>query len=367
VVTIRMSGIPPHVTEADFNCWFMFAQGFEQATLAPSKGPGVPQAGWARFSTPEAAQGAIYHLNGRRLTPDQYAPGATILAELAKRNFRPRNPAKQQAQPPEDYGADAPSLTAAVGGTAWSGAGAWRQSAGVPQSGGPARGHDAGGGGGMATLFVFRLLDESAEEEIRQLCLEQCPGYERLKFVPPSGGKTGMCFLKFTHHREAAAALEVLRGYALSAAPTEAMHVDFAKAELDEPKRQWADSGDSAVSGHGPHSLEAVAAAVTAPAAGGVAHSWGQHPCDTMFIGNISASVTDEELSNALTTLDGYERMKLVGQGSDRAMAFALFDSAQSCGQAIQILHGNALPSAPSVALTCEFSKNSLGKAVRSC
>jgi len=34
LTTIRVGGIPTHVSEAEFNCWFLCAPGFDQATLS---------------------------------------------------------------------------------------------------------------------------------------------------------------------------------------------------------------------------------------------------------------------------------------------------------------------------------------------
>merc|ERR1711988_992039 len=86
----------------------------------------------------------------------------------------------------------------------------------------------------------------------------------------------------------------------------------------------------------------------------------GGAPCDTMYIGNLAVTVTEAELNGVLYSFDGFERAKFIGIGTDKAMAFALFDSAQSCEAAIHALHGNALPSSPYTALVCQYSKNSL-------
>ncbi|CAE8631928.1 unnamed protein product [Polarella glacialis] len=93
ITSIRVSNMPPHITESEFNCWFLFAHGFEQATLAPSKTPGGQQAGWARFATVEAAQQAVQYLSGLQLSLDMSRCVPTKLAaEMARKNFKVRHP-----------------------------------------------------------------------------------------------------------------------------------------------------------------------------------------------------------------------------------------------------------------------------------
>lgn len=67
VTTIKVLNVPTHTTEADFNSWFLCAPGFEVGTVIPSREPGASQTGRAKFSSVEAAQGAINILNGRPL------------------------------------------------------------------------------------------------------------------------------------------------------------------------------------------------------------------------------------------------------------------------------------------------------------
>eukprot|EP00419_Tripos_fusus_P012999 CAMPEP_0172668894 /NCGR_PEP_ID=MMETSP1074-20121228/9342_1 /TAXON_ID=2916 /ORGANISM="Ceratium fusus, Strain PA161109" /LENGTH=401 /DNA_ID=CAMNT_0013485599 /DNA_START=12 /DNA_END=1217 /DNA_ORIENTATION=+ len=365
IVTIRISGIPAHMSEPDFNCWFIFAPGFEQATLAPSKGKGVAQAGWARFDSFDAAQAAMQHLNGMRLTADQYAAGAVLSAELARRNFKPRNPLKSAAvgtiAPTIPIGTipGIPTIVVSSSGTrrqeydqpkhdssSWSGgsndwkSSSWKSGWAQPTSSAESEpGSESG-----STLFIWKLHHENTEQELHQLCSEQCAGFERLKFVPPSNGKSGMCFVKFSSNDHASSALTILSNYALSSNPTEPLNIDFAKADLDTPKRT------NMVVCPGVATTVVVREPKLNP------------PCDTMFIAGLASSVNDEELSAALCTLPGFERMKLVNEGTEKAMAFAQFIDVQSCSDGIQALHGNALPSAATTALNCEFSKNSLGK-----
>jgi len=354
VTTIRISGVPSHVTEADFNCWFMFAPGFERATLAPNKGPpGSPQAGWAKFNTVEEAQTAIMHLNGRQLTAEQSASGGVLSAEIAKKNFKPRNPLKQTFETRETHGVqpeiEVPSLLGLDQG--WSSSWQQDQSASLVDVAQPS----PSGAIPISTLFLWKLKQGTTEEQLSHMFSEYCTGFERMKFVEPTDAKWGMCFVKFLTVAHASTALQTISCLALPSNPAEALAVDYAKGELDQPKQ----------AGHAASTGSQYRAPLALPVQPQAVPPRGNAPCDTMFVGNLAPSVSEDELANALTTLHGFERMKMVGEGTDKVMAFALFDSIQSCADAIQALHGNALPSAPTQAVLCQYSKNSLGKSTR--
>jgi len=221
-----------------------------------------------------------------------------------------------------------------------------------------------------STLYIWRLREGSSEEELHQFCTEYCPGFERLKYVPPTDGKWGMGFVKFASGAHANEALQTIRAYSLPSNPGEALQVDFAKADLDEPKRGGAPAYGALVPPpHAPpigasvRQFSAMAPPAVAASGGGGQRS--NPPCDTMFVGSVAPHISEEEVGNALATCAGFERMKMVGEGTERVMVFALFDSVASCTSAIQQLDGNALPSAPYQAIACQYSKNSLGKISR--
>mmetsp|Transcript_121749 Transcript_121749/g.242528 ORF Transcript_121749/g.242528 Transcript_121749/m.242528 type:complete len:411 (+) Transcript_121749:86-1318(+) len=399
VVTIRVINVPSHTSQTEFNCWFLFAPGFEQGTLVPTRGPNQSQLGWARFSTVETAQAAIMHLNGRRLTDDQSPEGIVLSADWAKSNYRANAIARQQQhmnglppapapqrpnvalQPPPLQKILPRAPPAAVAG----------------QNPNRAR---------CSTLFLGGLPPGALEHEMHAFLQSHCAGFDRLKFVTPSENKPGMGFAKFVTVEHAEAALQTIStGYALPNIPTFMLQADFAKHDLDQPSR-----------GHG--AMEMAQPAVIAPPLMAAPeyhhHDYQQHyeaeyqhfevtpqqhwpppeaapqqhwpppemqlqqhhlatqqhseaavPCDTMFIGNLPPTVTESEVTAVLLTLPGFIRVKLVGQGQPRPVAFALFDSVEVCASAMAVLAGTALPSAPGQFLTCEFSKNSLDKRQR--
>eukprot|EP00746_Dinoflagellata_sp_MGD_P144610 gnl/MRDRNA2_/MRDRNA2_77323_c0_seq3.p1 gnl/MRDRNA2_/MRDRNA2_77323_c0~~gnl/MRDRNA2_/MRDRNA2_77323_c0_seq3.p1 ORF type:complete len:362 (+),score=66.62 gnl/MRDRNA2_/MRDRNA2_77323_c0_seq3:135-1220(+) len=94
ITSIRVNGIPPSVSHHEFNCWFLFAPGFEFAKLAGiDHSIGIASAsGYARFNSVDAAKAAVEFLDGRMLSPHmvtQSGFGRPILrAAIANRQSR---------------------------------------------------------------------------------------------------------------------------------------------------------------------------------------------------------------------------------------------------------------------------------------
>eukprot|EP00747_Dinoflagellata_sp_TGD_P123334 gnl/TRDRNA2_/TRDRNA2_173799_c5_seq3.p1 gnl/TRDRNA2_/TRDRNA2_173799_c5~~gnl/TRDRNA2_/TRDRNA2_173799_c5_seq3.p1 ORF type:complete len:391 (+),score=71.90 gnl/TRDRNA2_/TRDRNA2_173799_c5_seq3:174-1346(+) len=380
ITTIRISGLPSHTREADFNCWFLFAADFEQATLAP----GQQGCGWARFRTIEAAQAAIDYLNGLALTPDMSSEGVVLKAELANKNFKPRDPNRPTKRPREE---PLPVVSA------------MQKLLSPHSSSAPSRdyhqGPRNGGASQSSTLFLRKLGEYATEEELMHLFESRCDGFERLKFVAATTDKDAMCFAKFqtVHHAEIAQAS--IDGYILHSCPSTPLQVEFAKNDLDMPKtqgkggsgkadahhgdgyskggsfhRQEHDYGASQGRGYSTHHGSQQGYRAAPPPSRGAASSVpmpkgaNNAPCDTMFMTQIFES-PEYEIEGALQTMPGFIRLKLINEGTDKCMAFALFDSVQAAAEGIEAFHGTSLPSAPHRAIMCDFAKNSLDKRSR--
>mmetsp|Transcript_116217 Transcript_116217/g.211447 ORF Transcript_116217/g.211447 Transcript_116217/m.211447 type:complete len:447 (-) Transcript_116217:48-1388(-) len=424
VTTIRISNIPSHTNEADFNFWFLFAKGFQQGTLAPARGGAGTQTGWARFASVEDAQVAMQTLDGRQLV--ESPEGGALAVEFAKKNFKPPNPMKKrpyeedqsgygqdqsgygqdqsgygqdqsgygqfdpkfdgsqygaasqlgavqaQTQPasqaiaqydpsnfdPTDYGAYLADLGKGVQGATLSiGAGAAGMNSGMNSWTANSNAMtNTNRSSGSTTLFVGRLADTVTEEEMNQV-FPSLHGFERLKFVPPTDGKSGMCFAKFYTAETAEEALRVLSGYRLPSSPGTPLQVQFAKNDLDQPSGRGLGGGPpaAATSAWGATTSPMQSALAAAPLRQG-----NNGECDTMFIGNLASMVTEHDLSRVLQAYPGFVRLKFVM--GPRPMAFALFDGVPNCQQAIDSMHGQALPTAPEQAMLCQFAKNSLDK-----
>jgi hypothetical protein len=361
VTTIRILNVPSYTNEADFNNWFLFAQGFEVATLAPSRGPGSLQTGWVRFDSTEAAQWAIQHLDWR---PLPHCPEETTLkAEMANKNFKSANPSKKRPHPDEDVYGGSASYSRPHG----PGGYVVPPPRSLPSSSVYTNGSAGLTGGGAtaasgqyrpsSTLFIGKLSPDVAEEDFSQL-FGMCEGFERLKFVPPAEGKSGMVFAKFASSDYADKAIARVATYALPSDPSVPLQATFAKNDLDQPSTRGPVVPPAPpLPGYSTYDTQS---ALVSPM--GSSSAGGSPPCDTMFIGNLAATTTEHELVSMLSMLSGYVRVKFVGESTQRPMAFVLFDSVNSCRAAISQLHGNGLPGAPNQALLCQFAKNSLDK-----
>lgn len=427
VTTLCIKNIPSHTSEADFNCWFLFANGFEASTLAPTRGGNGTQTGWARFTGIEDAKFALQLLDGRQLTE---SPELCVLsAEFAKKNFKAQNPFKKRPHPDEDtrsgYERQGYDATQYDGQSPISSVLSefgifqsqpqqgqqqpspqparhqydpsqfdppeparnqydptnfdppqydpleYGQYSGLNSFGGQLQSANAANDLGAATaftasaptrafpsstLFLGKLADTATEQELMQI-FPTLPNFERLKFVPPFDGKSGMCFAKFYTPESADEALQALTGYRLPSSPHIPLQVQFAKNDLDQP------------SGRGPPPAAIVGSPAWAastpmrPAPSPHTASGGTPggEVDTMFIGNLASSVSEDELLSTLQSMLGFVRLKYVG-APQKPMGFALFDSVNNCRNAISQLHGMSLPSAPEQAMLCQFAKNSLDK-----
>lgn len=360
VTTIRIVNVPSYTNEADFNSWFLFAPGFEVATVSPARAPGASQTGWAKFESAEAAESAIYNLDGRFLV--NCPEGTKLKVEWAKKNFKPSNPNKKRPHPDEENYSlpyTQPSHYSPV--VVQPPPAVRPQPPTVPPP--VAR--------TSSTLFIGKLTSDVGEKDFLEV-FDLCAGFERLKYVSPTEGKAGMCFAKFDSPENASQALQTVEGFALPSHPDVPLMVTFAKNDLDQPSRSstsdrtWAPAptpdaaprkswGAGGLDRHNPPYVEPY----TEPT---LAQAQGNTPCDTMFIGNLAPTVTEVELVHALATLPGFVRLKFVGEGTQKPMAFALFDSTSNCNEGIHAFHGNSLPAAPMQALICQYAKNSLDK-----
>lgn len=406
VTTIRVVGVPARTTHTEFNCWFLFAEGFQQAKLLPSRGPTGSQLGWVRFETVADAQAAADYLNGRQLTQDQAPEAPVLAAEFAKSNFRPTGAARRTDAPksfnPPPPAAFNPPPAAVLPPAAFNPpplpvlpAAAYAlplrpprpmigrvEPAGMnppPPAVLPARSTRC------STLFVGGLQANSSEteKELSDLVSQQCAGFERMKFrIHPRHG--GMAFAKFATADHAEAALQFLgSGVALPSNPGHALQVELARNELDQKPDMPSGAPQTALAALfeklQPRPRTQLPVGIAPPPAAVRPAHLQQHqpretvlsqqepaqPRDTLFVGRLPPTVTEDELSGVLTGLPGFLRAKLVGLGTAKPVAFVLFDSVEACAQALSELDGAALPSSPTHALACQFSKNSLDKRQR--
>eukprot|EP00746_Dinoflagellata_sp_MGD_P102954 gnl/MRDRNA2_/MRDRNA2_42357_c0_seq2.p1 gnl/MRDRNA2_/MRDRNA2_42357_c0~~gnl/MRDRNA2_/MRDRNA2_42357_c0_seq2.p1 ORF type:complete len:418 (+),score=76.43 gnl/MRDRNA2_/MRDRNA2_42357_c0_seq2:59-1255(+) len=381
VTTIRVSGIPQRVTVTEFNGWFLFAPGYQQAKLGDSLMSNGLQQGWVRFHDAESAMASIEYLNGRQLPEDVAPEGVVLQVEWAKNDFKPqqKRPAWQGNMMQQGQGQ-------------WQGGGMQTNSPQVAMNQGlnamPAPGISQGGGGGGAavcTVFVGNLQPSVNEEEITTFCQSYLTGYERLKFVEAKNGKNGFAMVKFRSTGEAQAALELIPNYALASAPQHNLEAQVAKNDLDQPSSKglaaMAAMGGNSMSGNGYGNWGGGGGGgqnqVLQGLQGGPMPGFGgggppgdpavnaqNAPCDTLFIGNAPSAATEDQIIQelGLNPSHGFQRLQFI---QPKGMIFILFDSVQSASHAAECLKGARLASFPDRLLTVQFAKNSLGKRTR--
>lgn len=341
LTTVRVTNVPADVREREFNGWFLFAMGFEEAVLFPRGGES--QMGWARFSTEEDAYNAVSWLHGRALTEKQ-GPPCVLYAEMAKSNLRgTSNSAKRGRLASQPRSVPPPVHIA-------------RQ---MPRELAVARLALQAGNGitntTVSTLFSWGCSNCS-EQEIGEFFQEHFVGFHKL-----SMGKNGTCFVKFDTPDQANEALQSLESnfLAFPSNPTRRVQAELAKSDINRggnagggvlvPPPSFASSGR-------PPSQPSS----WAPLVGTPEGPRGVAPCDTMFIGGLAEETPEEELASILEGLEGFLGLKVALSGRSRPMAWARFISPEACNNAILFLNGTALPSAPERAIGCEFAKSSL-------
>merc|ERR1712232_116472 len=180
----------------------------------------------------------------------------------------------------------------------------------------------------ITTLFSSGLPHACTEEEVDHLCASHFEGYERMKFAPAAGNKGGMAWIKFSSVELAMLALKQIQTGNLffPSDPNRPMKADFAKNELDQQ----------------------------APARNTTSKR------DTLFIGNLSNTVPEDEIRAVLETYPGFLTLRHLTSSGSKCMAFVQFDCIENCEACLQGLAGRTMPSAPEHVLDIQFSKNSL-------
>lgn len=372
VTTIRVINVPSHTTVHEFNCWFIFAEGFEQAKLVPTRGQGASQLGWARFSTVEAAEIAIGQLNGLQLSEYQSPEQNLLSAEFAKSNFRPtQGPAKRpaptwtppQAVAPPVVHIQPPPPAQPPPAAVYAAAAAAHV---VPPPQPP-----------CSTLFVGGLSYACTEAELQEFFAGTFNGFERLKFKPSPEGRAGVCWVKFVSPRFAQTAFQIMTDTqcVLSSNPNTPLTPEWSKNDLDAPRSE-ADAYVPKI----PHTVATVPTVVP-PARVVKAHHVVAPPpppavrvvqppqrsepvSSTLFVGGLVPAVTEEELYDFFASyFDGFDRIKyMVATGGKPGVCFAKFATPEHAQAAFQALNENGytLSSNPSEVLRPEWARNDL-------
>lgn len=234
VTTVYCSDLPLDMTEREFYNLFQFADGFEQASLKAANS-GNTLMGFARFTTPEQAEGCALYLNGRVVDP---ATGASIKCMMAQKNLKPsfRPPA---AKRPLDEAPVLPIPKAPRANVGQPGVQDIYQSllalTGLMQGGGipqhlaqpvaqpaPSRPCD--------TLYLGGLAPGTTEEELRSFC-SMFGGFKDLRFI--NNGQKCFALVQFENESQAAQAMPQVGQYPIRG---QVPQVAFSKSPLGVPK-----------------------------------------------------------------------------------------------------------------------------------
>jgi len=403
VTTVRVINVPHHTTESDFNCWFLFAPGFVQAKLVPTRGQDKSQLGWALFGTVQEAEFAINNLEGRELTKAQSPYCTTVLsAEMAKSNFHlPGNYASPENQKTSYIQPSIPPQTIKNQQLSRGAGDEWSYQPPPPpqpikiQQGwgkGDKRPHaqtqpHMAAQGRCSTLFLGGVRGDAMEHDVVSFVTAQCDGFESIKFHPGSQAqhKSGTAWVKFVTAELAEIAMHTINnGATLPGNPGIPLRAEFSKNELDQRQPENNANGRPQYHSQSPPRrpsplLHRGQPIIIAPPAHRPMTSWQPLPppgqpfhaaqdpreCDTLFIGNIDLSVPEEELQVLLEVLEGFIRMKFIASGNTmKNTALALFSSSACAREAKYQIHGT-LMSDGQYSLNVEFAKNSLDKRQR--
>lgn len=195
-VTISIANIPLQTTDAEFNRWFLFASGFEVATIITTTSKG--HVGLARFSTLSTAETAVSALNGRQLFEEDSPQEIVLSVEFATSQSIPPS----HKRPFSDLDLQPGLRQVAVYASTLS------------------------DGSGSDTLVIEKISSAASEAEVHAAA-GSLQGFVDMKYITDAGEKP-MAFLRFESVEACAEATRTLRCSALPSAPTEVLECKFA-------------------------------------------------------------------------------------------------------------------------------------------
>eukprot|EP00906_Rhabdomonas_costata_P008959 RCo012701 len=223
VTTIFISDLPTDFTERELHNMFHFADGYEQCSVTF----GSKVMGFARFMTPEQAQFAAMHLNGRVVDPTTGAMMRSTMAQkqLVTSSTRGKRPLEYSAAylpMPKVARIPTSSPASLYAPPAFAGMG---YAGGMP-SRDPSTPID--------TLFVSGM-DHTTTEEDLLLIFQAMLGYKQLKMIVRSPDKSPFALVQFVDAAHAASAMAQANGrYQMPSGRP--LNFSYAKSPLGVPK-----------------------------------------------------------------------------------------------------------------------------------
>lgn len=197
----------------------------------------------------------------------------------------------------------------------------------------------------IRTVFITGFPENVRERELNNM-LRFLPGYQASQMNWKNGQAQG--FALFTHPAAARSAIHALQSLCFD--QTNILRAELARKNMyirDDysTKRPRLSNGD----GGGDQLLH------------GKACNRETVPCNTLFIGNLSESVSKQELEGRFAHHKGFLQMKLV-RAPRGVNCFIEFEDISTARAVRDQLQGAVLASSDKGAIRVEFSKNPLGK-----
>jgi len=198
---------------------------------------------------------------------------------------------------------------------------------------------------GVRTIFIGGLPFDCTERELHLLFFEGGP-CEAIK-LERKGGPTCTAFVQFSSQDRATSAQACTNGMPYDPSNLGAtLRVEFARQDFRKlPPAGIVHQHHHPAPPGGPHPMMRAGAAI-APVTGIKRTHWQAQQggysastgSSTLFIGGFGANVSSAELQEYCASQDGFVRVSLKGEGSQRASAWAEYASPNHASQALSML-----------------------------
>ncbi|ODN03416.1 Protein couch potato, partial [Orchesella cincta] len=233
----------------------------------------------------------------------------------------------------------------------------------------------------VRTLFVSGLPMDAKPREL-YLLFRGYGGYEgsQLK-VTSKNGKTSspVGFVTFNTRAEAEAAKQVLQGVQFDPDLPQTIRLEFAKSntKASKPKQQSPPAaaphptiihaltgpltlGAPALHASIPHLLPSPSLA--SPVGSACSQPVGSHaPCSTLFVANLGAFITEQELKDIFGSFPGFSRLRLHTKGGS-PVAFVEYVDVRCATQAMAALQGSFLRYSDRGGIRIEYAKTKMAE-----
>ncbi|GJQ09382.1 hypothetical protein GpartN1_g1173.t1 [Galdieria partita] len=250
----------------------------------------------------------------------------------------------------------------------------------------------------VRTLFITGFPADVLEREVHNLFRFRYPLYDGCIIKASSRRKEPVVFAVFRTREEAEEAMKDFDGIVFDPASGSKLKIEFAKSNT-RVKRDWAHAssfednrrnegrrvekryrGSDYNLGTGASGVVAQLPLFTQPGSWNLAtnntpglqypmfsnvslpltSSFNQNACSTLFVGNLSPSVTQAELENLFSRCTGFRRVRLNMKDERAPVAFVEFTDSVYSTQAMQQCQNVPLPSSEKGGIRIEFARNKM-------